>query len=54
MAVLSLHCCMQAFSSCSNWGLLCSCSAWASCCSGFSHCQAQALGACTQSLYAQA
>ena len=22
MAALSLHCCMQAFSSCSEWGLL--------------------------------
>ena len=37
------HCCVRAFSSCSEWGLLSSCSAWASYCSGFSCCGAQAL-----------
>ena len=33
----------QAFSSCSEQGLLFSCGAWASHCGGFSHCRAQAL-----------
>ena len=44
MAVLGLHCCVQAFSSCSESGLLSSCGAWVSHCSGFSCCRAQALG----------
>ena len=43
-ATLGLHCCMQAFSSCSKWGLLSSCCAQASHCGGFSCCRAQALG----------
>ena len=36
LAALDLCCCMWAFSSCSEWGLLSSCSAWASDCSSFS------------------
>ena len=43
-ATLGLHCCMQAFSSCSKWGLLSSCCAQASRCGGFSCVRAQALG----------
>ena len=43
LAVLGLQCCMQAFSSCSKWGLLSGYNAWASHCSGFSPCRAQAL-----------
>ena len=35
LTVLSLHCCMEAFSSCGKWRVL-SCSSWASHCSGFS------------------
>ena len=42
-AALGLHCCAQAFSSCSKQGLLSVCSAWASHCSGFS-CGTWALG----------
>ena len=36
MVVLGLHCSISAFSSCSEWGLLCSLGAWASYCNGFS------------------
>ena len=36
--------CTQAFSSCSEWGLLSSCNALASHCGGFSCCRAQAVG----------
>ena len=43
LAVLGLRCCVQAFSSCSEQGLLCSCSAWASHCGGFCCCRAEAL-----------
>ena len=42
-AALGLHCCAQAFSSCSQQGLLSGCSVWASHCSGFS-CGTRALG----------
>ena len=44
LAALGLHCCMQAFSSCSEWELTLRCGARASHCSGFSCCRAQALG----------
>ena len=44
LAVLSLHCCTQAFSSCGEWGATLRCSAPASHCGGFSCCRAQALG----------
>ena len=43
LAVLGLHCCKWAFSSCGEWGLLSSCSARPSHCGGFSCCRAQAL-----------
>ena len=43
LAVLVLWRCAQAFSSCSEWGLLC-CGARASHCGGFSCCGARALG----------
>ena len=43
LAVVGLHCYMQAFSSCSDQGLYSSCSAWASHCSGFSCWRARAL-----------
>ena len=43
--MLGLHCCIQAFSSCSKKELLSSCNAQASHCGGFSGCGAQALGA---------
>ena len=43
LAALSLGYCVWAFSSCSEWGLLCSCCAWASNCGSFSCCRAQAL-----------
>ena len=43
MAVLGL-CCMWAFSSCGEQGLLLTCSAQASLCGGFSCCGAWALG----------
>ena len=43
MAALDLFCYAQAFSSCSEWGLLSSCGAQASR-SGFSSCGARALG----------
>ena len=38
LAVLSLRCCVQAFSSCSYWGLLSSSGARASHCNGCSYC----------------
>ena len=41
--VLTLCCCVQAFSSCSKPGLFSSCGAWTYC-GGFSCCRAQALG----------
>ena len=44
MAVLGLHCCVRAFSSCCMQGFLSSCGAWASHCSGFSCCGAHTLG----------
>ena len=43
LAIPGLHCSAQAFSSCSEWGLLSSCRAHASPCSVFSCCRAQAL-----------
>ena len=43
LAALGLRCCMQVFSSCSEWGLLC-CGERASHCGGFSCCGAWALG----------
>ena len=43
LAVLGLHCCTRAFSSCSEWGLLSSWGAQASHCRGFC-CGAQLLG----------
>ena len=36
MVVLGLHCCVHAFSSCGEWGLLSSCNAWGSHCGDFS------------------
>ena len=42
--MLGLYCCVQAFSSCGEWGLLSGCDAQASHCGGFSSCRAQALG----------
>ena len=44
LAVPGTHCCAQASSGCSKWGLLSIWGAWASCCSGFSCCGAQVLG----------
>ena len=44
LAALCLRCCMWAFSSGSEWGLLSNCGAWASPCSVLSCCTAQALG----------
>ena len=44
LTVLGLHCCAQAFSSFSEWGLLSSCRAWASHWGRFSCCRARALG----------
>ena len=44
LAVLGLRCCLLAFSSCGEWGLLFYCGAQASHCRGFSWCLAQALG----------
>ena len=46
LAVLSLHCCAQTFSSCEAWGLPFSCGARASHCSGFSCCGASIFAAC--------
>ena len=43
LAVLGLHCCSQAFSSCGKWRLLSSDGAWASHCGGFSSFGAQTL-----------
>ena len=45
LVVLSLHCCVGFFSSCGEWGLLCSCNVQAPCCGGFSCHTAQTLGA---------
>ncbi|XP_070244028.1 zinc finger protein 793 isoform X4 [Bos mutus] len=42
-AMLGLHCCARAFSSCNEWGLPSSCGVRASHCSGFSCCGAQGL-----------
>ena len=44
MAALGLHCCMPAFSSCSDWGPLSCCSVLVSHPGGFSCCRAGALG----------
>ena len=44
LAVLGLHCCMQAFSGCSDWGILC-CGLQAYHCGGLSCCRGQVLGA---------
>ena len=44
LAVLGLHCCVRAFSSCGFWGLLSSCSAQAFHCGGFSCCRTWTLG----------
>ena len=43
LAALGLRCCMQAFSTCREWGLISSCGAQAPHCNGFC-CGAQALG----------
>ena len=43
LAALGLHCCVQAFSTCGEWGLPASYGARASHCSGFP-CEPQALG----------
>ena len=48
LVVLSLRCCMGAFSGCSERRLLSSCGAWASHGSGFFCCGAQARGMQTQ------
>ena len=45
LAVLGLCCCVEAFSSCGEQGLLFHCGARASHCGGFSCCGARALGA---------
>ena len=44
LAALGLCCCLQAFSSCREWGPVSSCDAWVSHCSGFSCCRKWALG----------
>ena len=44
LAVLGLHYCVWAFSSCGRWGLVSSCGLWTSRCSGFSCCGTRALG----------
>ena len=44
LAVLGLHYCERAFSSCGEWRLLFGCSAWASHCGNVSCCRAWALG----------
>ena len=44
LAALGLCCCVQAFSSCSEQGLLSRCDVRASRCGGFSCCRAEALG----------
>ena len=46
LAALGLHCCLWAFSSCWQWGLLSGCGAQASHCRRFSCCRTQALRAC--------
>ena len=53
MAALGLCCCVQAFSSCGEQGLLSSSGAWASYYSGFSCCGAQALGSQASAVVAQ-
>ena len=45
LAVLGLHCCTRAFSSCGERGAMLHCGAWASHCGGFSCCGARTLGA---------
>ena len=52
--MLSLCCCAQAFSSCSEWGLLFSCGVQASHCGGFSCCRAHALDTWASVVVAQA
>ena len=54
LAVLSLCCCAQAFSGCSEWGLLFSCGVQASHCGGFSCCRAHALDTWASVVVAQA
>ena len=44
LAVLGLHCCVRAFSSFGEQGLLSGCGVRAARCSGFSRCSARALG----------
>ena len=44
MAVRGLPCCVQAFFSFGEQGLLSSCGAWASCCSSFSYCRVLVCG----------
>ena len=51
MAVLGLHCCTWAFSSCSDRGLLSGGGAQASLCDGFSCCGVHALGTSAQQLW---
>ena len=48
LAVLGLRCCMLAFPSCGEWGLLSSCGVQASHYGGFSCCGAPALGSSLQ------
>ena len=43
LAAFGLRCCVFAFSSCREWGLLSSCGAWAFYCGGVSCCIAWAL-----------
>ena len=45
MAALGLRCCVQAFSSCGEWGATLRCGVWASHCGCFSCCGARTLGA---------
>ena len=55
LAVLGFRCCLWAFSTCSNHGLLSSCGVWASHWGGFSCCRTQALGcSCFNSCGSQA
>ena len=49
LAVLGLHCCMQAFSGYSDWGILC-CGLQAYHCGGLSCCRGQVLGTGLSSL----
>ena len=53
MAVLGLHCCARAFSSCGELGATLRCGARAAHCGGFSCCGAQALGARASVVVAQ-